>query len=98
MSIQVRCYDCGRLVPQGEAVKQSESVGNLGGGGYRHKSGWGAGGGSWKSKGKSYWLCIRCDRKRVENRRFWYWVMIGVVVAVVVIGLIIYLIVEKGKK
>ena len=97
MSIQVKCYDCGRLVSQGEAVKQREGGGNLGGGGYGHKSGWGIGGGGWKSEGKSYWLCIVCDRKRVENRRFWQLVMIGVAVGIGVIALIVYLLVKKDK-
>jgi hypothetical protein len=44
--MQVKCYDCGKLVSAGEAVKQKEGAGNLGGGGYRGKSGWGAGAGS----------------------------------------------------
>ena len=37
--IQVKCYDCGQMVSQGEAIKQKEGSGNLGGGGYGHKSG-----------------------------------------------------------
>jgi len=32
--MQVKCYDCGQLVSQGEAVQQKESGGNVGGGGY----------------------------------------------------------------
>ncbi|CAI2162224.1 17149_t:CDS:2 [Funneliformis geosporum] len=35
----LKCYDCGQMVSQGEAIKQKEGSGNLGGGGYGHKSG-----------------------------------------------------------
>jgi hypothetical protein len=91
--MQVKCYDCGRLVSSGEAVKQNERDGRVGGGGYS-KHGWGAGAGSWNSAGKSYWLCIDCDRKRVEKRRFWQWVIIGIALGVCLVSLIIYLIVR----
>ena len=92
--MEVRCYDCGRLVSQGEAIKQKEGSGNVGGGGYSHKSGWGAGAGSWQSTGKSYWLCLPCDRRRVENQRFWQLVTLGIVVALIVVVLVVYLIVN----
>ncbi|MCE8163008.1 MAG: hypothetical protein I3273_00370 [Candidatus Moeniiplasma glomeromycotorum] len=90
--MQVKCYDCGKLVSAGEAVKQKEGGGNLGGGGYRGKSGWGAGAGSWKSEGRSYWLCIECDRRRVEKKRFWQWVTIGIFVGILLLLGLIYLI------
>ena len=38
--MEVRCYDCGKLVSQGEAIKQKEGRGNFGGTGYSDKSGW----------------------------------------------------------
>lgn len=37
--MEVRCYDCGRMVPQGEAIRQNEGTGNVGGVGYGHRSG-----------------------------------------------------------
>jgi hypothetical protein len=36
---EVKCYDCGKLVPQGEAIRQNEQGGNVGGVGYGHRSG-----------------------------------------------------------
>ncbi|MCE8159200.1 MAG: hypothetical protein I3270_02175 [Candidatus Moeniiplasma glomeromycotorum] len=94
--MQVKCYDCGRLVSSGEAVKQNERDGRAGGGGYG-KHGWGVGTGSWKSAGKSYWLCIECDRRRAENRRFWQWVIIGVFLGVLLLILIIGLTIGKNN-
>ena len=95
--MQVRCYDCGQMIPQGEAIKQNEGTGNVGGGGYGHKSGWGAGAGSWSSEGKSYWLCISCDRKRVENRRFWQLIGIAIIVGVSLIVFVVYLVTSNSK-
>ncbi|KLL02104.1 MAG: hypothetical protein MRERC_4c052 [Mycoplasmataceae bacterium RC_NB112A] len=92
--MQVKCYDCGRLVSYGEAVRQSERDGNVGGGGYGRR-GWGVGGGSWKNASKSYWLCIDCDRKRVANRHFWKMVIIAIVVGVLLIALIIGLVIRN---
>lgn len=86
--MQVKCYDCGRLVSHGEAVQQKEGGGNVGGGGYG-RGGWGAGGGSWK---------IACDRKRVENRRFWQWVMVAVILGIVLVVVIVCLIAGKNNK
>ena len=86
--MQVKCYDCGQMVSQGEAIKQKEGSGNLGGGGYGHKSGWGGGVGHWQSAGKSYWLCINCDRKREANRRFWTLIILAICLGVVIVGLI----------
>jgi hypothetical protein len=80
MNMQVRCYDCGQLVSQGEAIKQ-KSRGGYGGGASRGKD-WNVGGGAWSGEGRDYWLCIPCDKIRVANRRFWKWV-------VLIIGLIL---------
>ncbi|RHZ35629.1 hypothetical protein [endosymbiont GvMRE of Glomus versiforme] len=68
--MQAKCYDCKKLIPEAEAVKQKEGGGNITGGGYS-KWGLGLGTGNWQNKSRSFSLCIECAHRREERENFW---------------------------
>lgn len=83
--MEVKCYDCKRMFPEGEAIRQSESEGYAGGGSSK-----GAGGGSWSGESVGYWLCYPCHEKR-KKRKFWTWVIVITIFVLIFGGIFLYM-------
>ena len=83
--MEVKCYDCKKMVPEGEAIRQSESEGYAGGGSSR-----GVSGGSYSGESVGYYLCYPCHEKR-KNTKFWTGIICGGIVVAIIVGIFIYL-------
>lgn len=80
--MEVKCHDCKKMVPEGKAIRKTESEGYAGGGSHK-----GTGGGSYRGESTGYWLCYRCHKKR-ENFNTLMWCVITVIL--IIVGIIIY--------